>query len=261
MGYGDFLLAAGQAKLIHQRTGKKVAIGNGNEIQQHELYGYVPYLCNPKKCDEGFDWLLDWNGHRDYISMKERDEDGKKILVFNKNYKAEPCVLDVEPIPNDYIIIEPNIKPGAPPAKQWHRYQEVVDAIDEPFLQFNLPTLSGVDAQKTTILEAAQWMAGCRFYVGTEGFLHHLAAAFGKPAVVLFGGYAPPSVLGYDFHTNIYRDAPDELGNMRRPSDAMGDIGPEEVIEAVRHYCRERPFRRGVDGAGHGRHQEAASPV
>ena len=244
MGLGDFVLAAGQAKLIHQETGKRVAIGNGNDIQQHDLYGYVPYLCNPKKYRGGFEWILDWVGHRDYISHKDRDEDGTKILRFNYKYKAEPAIIDVEPFPNDYIIIEPNVKPAAPPGKQWHHYQQVVDAFPgEKFLQFNLPTLSGVEAVKTSVLEAAQWMAGCRAYVGTEGFLHHLAAAFGKPAVVLFGAYAPPEVLGYDFHKNITEPDETELGHFRR-TGAMDRIPPGRVIDAMREYCRVRPVSR-----------------
>lgn len=260
MGLGDFLLAAGQAKLMHQRTGKKIAIGNGSEIQQHDLYGYVPYLCNPRKEKVGFEWLLDWVGHRDYIASKERESDGKKTSVFNYQYKAEPAILNIDPIPNNYIIIEPRVKPGASTLKQWHSYQKVVDAVDADFLQFNLPTLKGVAAEKTDIVQAARWMAGCRFYVGTEGFLHHLAAAFGKPAVVLFGSYVPPSVLGYDFHTNIYRDIPDELGKMgaRGFSKAMADITADEVIAAVRHYCRERPLSFGFSGKRNNRHQKAA---
>jgi hypothetical protein len=238
MGYGDFLLAAGQAKLMHQESGKKIAIGNGNEIQQHELYSYVPYLCNPKKYKGSFEWLLDWVGHRDYILRKENN--GGKQLIFNPDYRAEPCTLDIEPIENDYIIIEPLAK--CRPGKVWHHYQEVVNAFpDEKWLQFNMPTLEGVEVVKTNLVQAAQWMAGCRFYVGTEGFLHHLAAAFGKPAVVLFGGYAPPEILGYDIHRNIAVEAPGELGHFKRVG-AMARITPQRVIEEVRRCCRKRPI-------------------
>jgi ADP-heptose:LPS heptosyltransferase len=104
-----------------------------------------------------------------------------------------------------------------------------------------MPTLEGVDVVKTNLVEAAKWMAGCRFYVGTEGFLHHLAAAFGKTGVVLFGGYAPPDILGYEHQRNIAVEAPGELGHFTR-TGAMHRIPPERVIEAVRGCCRERPL-------------------
>ena len=108
MGLGDFVLAAGQAKLIHERTGKPVAIGSGNEIQQHELYGKVPYLCNPNKYKGDFTWLLDWVGHRDYVLRKENN--GGKQLIFNPEYRAEPAVINILPIDSDYIVIEPKVK-------------------------------------------------------------------------------------------------------------------------------------------------------
>jgi hypothetical protein len=258
MGLGDFVLAAGQAKLIHQRTGKMVAIGNGCNIARNELYGHIPYLINPNKSRKGFEWLLDWPGHRDYISHKDREPDGTKILRFNYKYKAEPAIIEVEPFPNDYIIIEPEIKSGAPPAKKWHHYQEVVDAFPhQKFLQFNMPTLEGTEVVKTRVVQAAQWIAGCRAYVGTEGFLHHLAAAFGKPAVVLFGAYAPPEVLGYDFHKNIVWKDDRELGHRARRG-AMENIAPGTVIEALREYCRLRPKRGGVENPGNNNDEEKA---
>ena len=239
MGLGDEILAAGQAKLIWQETGKKVAIGSGSRTTQNDLYKFIPYLTSPK-FKEPFTWLLDGCGYRDYILRKEypnKEDKREKVLIFNDKYKAEPAIIELEPIPNDYIIIEPKIKPGAPPGKQWHHYQDVVDAFpDDKFLQFNFPTLDGVDVQKANVIQAAQWIAGCRCYIGTEGFLHHLAAAFDKPAVVLFGGYAPPEILGYDSHTNISYKAPAELGN-RKARGAMDHIPPETVIKALRNYC------------------------
>jgi ADP-heptose:LPS heptosyltransferase len=112
----------------------------------------------------------------------------------------------------------------------------VVRACDFDFLQFNSDSL-GVETVVTSIVAAARYIAGCRCYIGTEGFLHHLAAAFGKPAVVLFGAYSHPKVTGYDFHTNIWRDVPEELGH-RKKKGAMDTISPEEVIEALNDCYR-----------------------
>ena len=42
------------------------------------------------------------------------------------------------------------------------------------------------------------------FYVGPEGGFGHVAAALNKKAVLYFGGWISPDVIGYDFHANIY---------------------------------------------------------
>ena len=42
------------------------------------------------------------------------------------------------------------------------------------------------------------------FYVGPEGGFGHVAAALNKKAVLYFGGWISPDVIGYDFHENIY---------------------------------------------------------
>lgn len=41
-------------------------------------------------------------------------------------------------------------------------------------------------------------------YVGHEGGFGHVAAALNKKAVIYFGGWIDPKVIGYDFHKNIY---------------------------------------------------------
>ena len=228
MGLGDDILAAGQAKLLN----RPVRIGHrSSRWKENPLYEYIPYIS--KHADELF---TDYGGHRGYIKEVQRFPDWEQI-IFNMDYRAEPAFIDIPAIDNDYVIIEPRIKRGAPPGKQWHHYQEVVGACPYNFLQFNAQTLVGVDSVKTTIQEAAAYMKGARAYIGTEGFLHHLAAAFNKPAVVLFGAYSHPKVTGYDFHTNIWRDVPDELGHNRK-TGAMDTISPEEVIEALHDCCR-----------------------
>ena len=41
-------------------------------------------------------------------------------------------------------------------------------------------------------------------YVGPEGGFGHVAAALNKKAVLYFGGWISPDVIGYDFHENLY---------------------------------------------------------
>ena len=234
MGLGDDLLAAGQAKLL----GRTVKIGDGSSVwEKNPLFDYIPYI--DINADE---WFLDHAGKRGYTKTIDRKRerimvDGKCVKVkmsdkirFNMDYRAEPAIIELEPIENDYVIVEPHIKPGAPPGKQWNYFDKVRDCGIR-FLQFNSDSF-GCERVDATIVEAARWMAGSRGYFGTEGFLHHLAAAFGKPAVVMMGAYNHPSVVGYDFHTNIWRDVPEELGHQQK-FGAMDTIPPEEVLEAL----------------------------
>ncbi len=43
-------------------------------------------------------------------------------------------------------------------------------------------------------------------FFGPEGGFPQAAAALNKKAVVIFGGWINPLVIGYDFHNNIYVD-------------------------------------------------------
>ena len=43
-------------------------------------------------------------------------------------------------------------------------------------------------------------------YIGPEGGFGHVAAALRKKAVLYFGGWISPDIIGYDFHENIYFD-------------------------------------------------------
>jgi len=227
MGLGDEILAAGQAKLLN----KMVKIGDGDVWIRNPLYEYIPYISKSAK-----DWFIDYGGEgRGYIKEVKRNGSYERV-IFNFDYKAEPALIELEPIENDCVIIEPHIKPGAVPAKLWPYYSEVVRSCDYHFLQFNSDSL-GVESVVTNVVTAARYIAGCKCYIGTEGFLQHLAAAFNKPAVVLFGAYNHPAVTGYGFHKNIWRDVPDELGH-RQKTGAMKTIPPEEVIEALHDYCR-----------------------
>jgi ADP-heptose:LPS heptosyltransferase len=79
-------------------------------------------------------------------------------------------------------------------------------------------------------------MSGASLYIGPDGGLHHVAAALGIPAVVLWGGVASPKNLGYDFHTNIWHgDEPCGTVNgiCGHCKEAMAKITVEEVLEAV----------------------------
>ena len=59
---------------------------------------------------------------------------------------------------------------------------------------------------KSNFREACSLLNISELYFGTHGGLSHAAAALNKKAVVIFGGWIDPLVVGYSFHNNIYVD-------------------------------------------------------
>ena len=51
-------------------------------------------------------------------------------------------------------------------------------------------------------------MKFCDAYVGPEGGFSHVAGALKKKAVVYYGGWITPEVIGYSFHENLYYSNP-----------------------------------------------------
>jgi ADP-heptose:LPS heptosyltransferase len=58
--------------------------------------------------------------------------------------------------------------------------------------------------QTPSFRAAAAVLANAVAFVGTEGGLHHAAAALGRPAVVLFSEFISPAITGYRTHRNLY---------------------------------------------------------
>ncbi len=61
-------------------------------------------------------------------------------------------------------------------------------------------------------------------YIGPEGGFGHVAAALRKKAVLYFGGWISPDIIGYDFHENIYYD---------------NDSSPCGEIEKLCNHCSD----------------------
>ena len=47
-------------------------------------------------------------------------------------------------------------------------------------------------------------LSNADLFIGIEGGMHHVAAALNKNAVVIFGGWIDPLIVGYNFHTNLF---------------------------------------------------------
>ena len=79
-------------------------------------------------------------------------------------------------------------------------------------------------------------LKAAKLYVGPEGGMHHGAAAVSTPAVVLFGGFIPPQVTGYDTHINLAGSDRfcGSFNKCQHCLDAMKSISVETVYESAR---------------------------
>ncbi len=148
------------------------------------------------------------------------------------------------------MLIEPNVELWKPVAinKDWGiaKYQAVADALlaaGHRVVQFQYgdgSILAGVELVKTISFRGGlAIMANAALYIGPEGGLHHGAAAVGVPAVVLFGGFIPPQVTGYDTHTNLTGGTEEACGSLlpcQHCREAMDRIGVDEVLHAADRY-------------------------
>src|SRR5262249_40944014 len=97
--------------------------------------------------------------------------------------------------------------------KQWYpeRFQSVVDLLrgEYKFVQLGSvmdPPLQHVKDLRgaTSIRESAAILHHARLYIGTVGFLMHLARAVDCPSVIVYGGREAPWQSGYKCNKNLY---------------------------------------------------------
>lgn len=149
------------------------------------------------------------------------------------------------------VILEPNNKGSASPNKDWgwERWLELSKLLLAEHLSVAQMGLN--DARRLPRVEfihtpnfrwAAAIIARARLAILPEGGLHHAAAVFGTPAVVIYGGYISPRQTGYDGQVALFTGgAP---CGMRVHCDhcaaAMAAIQPEQVARNALELLREK---------------------
>lgn len=251
MGLGDQIMATGMARGAASR-GKRVAFGDGRrilwDINSEKIFRGNPNIAWPG--NEGrsdLEWIPYYKGHRIY-----NRQDGDR-WIWNLDFRAMPGEVFLTDYEREsasrfgqgFVVIEPHVESwkSIAPNKDWgfRKYQEVADcliAMGHEIVQFQYPKggpiLRGAHPVPTaSFREALAVLAQAGLYIGPEGGLHHGAAAVGIPAVVLFGGFIPPTVTGYTSHANLTGGA-DACGSLK-PCEhcrkAMDAISVEEVVE------------------------------
>jgi hypothetical protein len=263
MGLGDNLMATGMARGAAAR-GKRIALGDGTKIiwdqNSEQIFRNNINVAAPGS--EGaadLEWVHYYKGNRIYNT---HDAAGKR-WVWNYNFKAiaGEMFFDKNELAfgkkfgKNFVIVEPYVpeyKMSAP-NKTWpiNRYANVVGMLKAAgiqVVQFNSGkvTLPGTTAVITpTFRHALAVMAHAALYIGPEGGLHHGAAAVDIPAVVLFGGFIPPEVTGYDNHINLTGGAQacGSLTNCDHCKTALENIASKHVYRAAKELlkCEQQP--------------------
>jgi hypothetical protein len=258
LGIGDDILATGMAKGALVR-GKRIAFGDGT-VQKWGPHSEMIFRGNPNICPRGqerdprTEWVNYYKGHRIYNSQ------GAGRWNFNLAFKAKAGEIyfdeaeerwlkeECEDIGNNLILLEPNV-PNKPcgPNKQWpiERWAALRGALRQRgFMvcqfEYGRPNIVAAQIRTPTFRHAAALLKRACVAVLPEGGLHHAAAAVGIPTVVLFGGFVPPSVLGYEGHVNLTGGAT-ACGSFNRCSHcvtAMASIPVDTVVAAVEALVR-----------------------
>ncbi len=131
--------------------------------------------------------------------------------------------------------------------KQWpqQRFQGVIDALHDEieFIQLGSPSDPALSHVKdlrgaTSLRQTASILANARLFVGTIGFLMHLARAVECPSVIVFGGREAPWQSGYSCNLNLYTALPCapcwRWNSCEIDRKCMSDIAVTDVVAAIR---------------------------
>lgn len=237
-------MCTAQAKQM-QRVNRApvVVVNRAGQPQWHEVFeNNLRITRNPVRAQR----LLNCSGSRPYIAAKTPTK------WTWKTWKIEPGEIYLSSAEREFaaryegrVLIEPNTKvEGSNKAWEWDRWQELVLRMGpHKFIQVgagNGRRLRDVFFVETpTVRHGAAVLAASRAFVGTEGFLHHAAAALARPAVVLFSAFISPTVTGYEKHRNIYKGTSWLGCGTRVPCDCCRQSMLEISVDEVAHNLKE----------------------
>jgi hypothetical protein len=244
MGLGDWLLATAEAKFYNEKHNLPVAFKSPKTGKYFwsETFRNNPRILKDPAPGTKFVAIHNCSGSRPYITEITPDR-----VHYNMDFKAVPGELFLTAEEKaagiqGAVLIEPHTKSQEFSRNKvwpWDRWQEVVSRLDLPWVQLGSEENTSLDGVKRVVTksfrDALGYINKASLVVTTDGALHHAAAALGKPAVVLWGGLAPWTVLGYSTHTNICK-ATSVCGSIKSCSHcqkAMEAITVEEVIKAI----------------------------
>lgn len=210
MGLGDWIMATAQVRELNERTNRKVVVVDRmNRPRWSEAFENNPRIGRAHAHDTVR--LLNAGGARPYIKQKTTTHWlwQRWNIQPGELYLSDAEVAFGVPFAG-CVLVEPNTKvPGGNKAWPFERWQELVHLLarERACVQVGAPgsrVLDGVQFVETAnVRYAFGVLAAARAFVGTEGALHHAAAALGVPAVVLWSEFISPVFTGYGSQHNI----------------------------------------------------------
>lgn len=259
MGYGDWIMATGQARALKESDPKaKILIGDGRIPHWEQWYAGNPDLIDAKSLGPGeaVRWVISCAGARPYLDY---DRTTPTHQAFREDHRPKPGRIMLNPgirddavkslkaakVSGKFVVIEPHTKGGFGGNKVWPlgNWERLVRQYGREFdfVQIgaaNQSTLSGVRRVVTrNPIHAFAVIERAAAVVTTDGALHHASAALNVPCVVLWGSRVRPEILGYSTQRNIYTGDGKNCGAIvpcQHCRDGMAAITPEMVAEQLR---------------------------
>lgn len=262
MGWGDDIMVTGQARLAQQRDPRKVRVMLEKGPRWSEVYRNNPRIAGPDETGD-FQLLQVRQGFlRPYMTAKTAEQWHWQAW---QPPRGEIYLSAAERAFGDRhrgrILLEPHNKAGASPNKEWGwiRWNKLAWQLKQRGY-----AVAQMGSTGTAVLEGAEHIVTPSFRhalavlsqavaaVLPEGGLHHAAAAFDVPAVVIYGGFISPAVTGYAGQVSLFSKSeryPLGCGmRVRCPhcQDAMASIDPAAVADQLENVLVNQGMARPV---------------
>ena len=248
MGFGDDLMVSAIVRRAHAKHNKPICVGDGARVIWEEVFDNNPKMAREPYA--GCVWVPNVMGARPYIDYAKTK---REKVAYRADFRVESGEIFLTDEEKDryasfqgFAYIEPNVKGTFSGNKDWgfEKWQQVVYSLPEiRFIQGKGKKLERVEQVGTTSFrDACALLSRSDLFVGTDGGLHHAAAALGKKAVVVWGGLVSPKILGYDIHTNLHSGT-HSCGNYQpcpHCREALEWITVDMVVDAIRSHALKR---------------------
>ena len=231
MGVGDALMASGEIKELRKKhPNAKFIIGDGKRSYWNEVFDNNPHIIRGSEISNYKEiiWVKNYEGNRPYRNygneLPKNNYNWKKsfrpkkgeMFFTNEEKKLSNTVISSirNKVKNKKIIfIEPHIKKRLGyENRDWGitKWQDVVFKLKNlfEFIQItygkNKPIKGCINIHGLNFRSSVAILSKCDLFIGTEGGMHHAAAATSTKSVVIFGGHISPQITGYEDQTNLY---------------------------------------------------------
>jgi ADP-heptose:LPS heptosyltransferase len=238
VAYGDAIMATGRVRGLHAQ-GKVAAFGDPIIKKLlwtkycENVFKYNPNIFKPGENGRQSDVVWFKHYKKDHPFLVHDNNKARRFYLWNYKFKAVPgefffaanetLGLSIE---KPYIIIEPNVALYRGPVninKDWGegKYEQVAKALVEHghmvmqcIHDNSQRKISNVHHVPTaTFRDAMRIMMHARLVIAPEGANHHAAAALNIPAVIVWGDWSPPKVVGYEGQTYLQGGGTEACGN------------------------------------------------